>query len=101
MLFREGTAGASFQVSLKCFCEQLIWQRDVRHQVPRFEFVCVNGFARIVLREARAQITRAPDAGFLGVDLASEKVDVIHPPSFPSSFGGQGAARLRKMIFAG
>jgi hypothetical protein len=51
----KGAAGVSLQVPLNCFCEQFIWQRDIRHQIPRFEFVCVNGFARIVLREARAQ----------------------------------------------
>jgi len=68
----EGAAGASFQGTLKCFREQFIWQRDIGHQVPRFEFVCVNRFARIVLREARAQIVSGTDVRLLGVDYASQ-----------------------------
>lgn len=78
---REGVAGASFQISLKCFREQFIWQRDICHQAPRFEFVCVNGFAGVVLREARAEITGATDVGLLGVVYASKDIHVEHPPS--------------------
>jgi hypothetical protein len=82
----KGAAGASFEVSLKCFREQFILQRDIGHQVPRFEFVCVNRFAGIVLREARAQIVSGTDVRFLGVVYASKDIHVEHPPSLPSRF---------------
>jgi len=35
-------------------------KRDIRNQNPRFEFVCVDGFAGIVLGEALPQIVREP-----------------------------------------
>ena len=70
-------------------------QGDVRHKVPRLEFVCVNRFASVVLREARAEIVSGTDVGLLGVAYAAKDIHVEHPPSLTSSFGGQGTARLR------
>jgi hypothetical protein len=61
-------------------------QRDVRHQVPRFEFIGVNRFSGVVFGEALSQIARRADVSLVRVILASQEVDVIHESS-PSLAG--------------
>jgi hypothetical protein len=70
-------------------------QGDVRHQVPRLEFICLNGFDAIMLGEALSQIAGRADVGLAGRILASQEISVVHPPSLPSNFGGLDTARLR------
>jgi hypothetical protein len=54
------------------------WQRDIRHQVPRFEFVRVNRFPAVMFGEALPQIVRGTDVSLVGMCLASQEVDVVH-----------------------
>ena len=63
-------------------------QRNVRHQVPRFEFVCVGRFSDVVFGKALPQFAGAADLGLVGMGFASEDIDVEHPPSLLSVFGG-------------
>src|SRR6266849_3930601 len=53
-------------------------QRNVRRQVPRFEFIGVNRFSAIVFGEAVAQIVRGTNVSLVGMCFASQEVDVVH-----------------------
>jgi hypothetical protein len=54
------------------------WQRDIPHQVPRFEFVRVNRFSAVMFGEALPQIVRGTNISLVGMSLASQEVDVVH-----------------------
>ena len=69
-------------------------QRNIRHHVPGFEFVCVDGFAGVVFSKTRSQITGQADVSLVGKILDPENRCVVHPPSLTSNFGGRGKARL-------
>jgi hypothetical protein len=45
--------------------------RNVRRQVPRFEYVCVNGFACVVLIETCSQIVCATGISLVGMSFVS------------------------------
>ena len=53
MPFREGATGTALHVSFKLFGEVFFRQGNIRHEFPRFEFVGVGRFSRIVLGEFR------------------------------------------------
>ena len=76
------------------------WQRDIRHQVPRFEFVRVNRFSAVMFGEALPQIVRGTNISLVGMSLASQDVDVVHGARLRlpdwnwwivARFGGDGA----------
>ena len=56
MFGNERAPGAAFQVLFKLFREIFLWKGHVRIQLPRLEFVGVNRFSRVVIREALLQV---------------------------------------------
>ena len=78
MPLRKRAPCSALQVSFQFFREVLFRQRDVSHQVPRFEFVGMNRFSGVVFRESLPQIVRGTDVRLVGVSFAPQEVDVVH-----------------------
>jgi len=87
--FGEHPSGACLEISLECFREFFIGQRDVRRHFPRFELIGVNGLPGIVLFEARAEIVGATYVCLLRLGDASKDVRV------------EQRGRLRSLSFDG
>jgi len=87
--FREGATRPAFQVSFKSFCGRLFGQCNVRYQVPRLEFVCVDRFPRVVFAKTGGHIMGAADVRLIMVRFAAQNVHVVH------------AARLRAVCLSG
>jgi hypothetical protein len=67
---RKRASRSAFQASFQIFREALFRQRDIRHQVPRLEFIGVNRFSGIVVINPNSQSFCATDVGLLGLDQA-------------------------------
>ncbi len=78
VFFCKRAPRSALQVALEFLREMFFRQRNVRRQVPRFEFIGVNRFSAIVFGEAVAQIVRGTNVSLVGMCFASQEVDVVH-----------------------
>ena len=83
------TPGTALQVFFEFIREMFFGQRNVHHQIPRLEFICVNRFSGVVLGETIPQIVCRPNISFIRATSASQEVDVVH-----------GEARLRLPVIS-
>ena len=52
-------------------------ERDLRHQVPRLEFIGANRFSGIVLINPNSQSLCATEVGLLGLDQALKGINTV------------------------
>ena len=82
MAFREGEAGAGFQVAFEGGGLDLIPESDGGFQFPRAEFRRVGRSAGVVFFEPGVQIAGEADVAAGGIGQAAEDVDgVNHIPA--------------------
>ncbi len=99
MLFCKSMTASLFQIFFECFGFGPVIKSDVCDQLPRFEFIRMDGFSIIMFRKPFLQIIRNAGVFLVGVLNAAEEIDIVHDGEWPC-FAKATQGILRFFIFA-
>jgi hypothetical protein len=91
-LFRERAAGVGFEIFLEGQRFVFVREGAVPDKLPRFEFGCVGGSARVMIWYPPFQVGGRTDVLLVGKIDAADDVDVSHRVSAPCE--GKTTSRL-------